>query len=660
MHASGAKMSSIARLGPTYRSDIDGLRAVAVLSVIAFHAFPVWLKGGFIGVDIFFVISGYLISGHIFESLENGTFSIRTFYAKRIRRIFPALSLVLLACLAFGWFALLTDEYEQLGKHIAAGAGFVSNLILWQEAGYFDTTAAVKPLLHLWSLGVEEQFYIVWPLIAWACWKLRLNLLVTILLLLGVSFALNTTYAIANPTLDFYSPLTRFWELLAGAALAQAERERVNAVGALTGNVQSVLGAGLLIFGLWFITAASVFPGWWAGLPVAGAVLLISAGPNALINRYLLSNRIAVAIGLISYPLYLWHWPLLSFAHIIESDMPARNTRVVLVALTFALAALTYFLVEKPLRFGRHRTAKVTALCTTMLALGLVGLWIFKHDGLPSRPMIRDQQAIQAQFVGPLWTYTQNDRCLRRYPFADAASYGWWFCNLSKDAPPTLLLLGNSFANQHYPGFASNPDLAQHSVLNIGTCPAQHVEKPAEGTEPEAKKPCSGNRWYAQQQFIDNIIATEKSVKFAIIDGLNSKPTEAYIKQLETRVDFLEAQGVKVILLTPHLRSEFEIKACFGRPFKKPTEPCTFSAAEVNEWREGFAPLVTQLQKSHPEVKIFDQNQLFCDGQKCSYIRDGMPLVRDQYDHLSEYASGRLTAMFVEWAKTNAPDILSP
>ena len=156
---------------PKYRPDIDGLRAVAVLSVLGFHAFPAVFPAGFIGVDIFFVISGYLISSIIFENLDHGSFSSGTFYGRRIKRIFPALAAVLLSCLVFGWFALLADEFKQLGKHAAAGAGFVSNFFLWQESGYFNNAAETKPLLHLWSLAIEEQFYIFWPLIVWVTWK---------------------------------------------------------------------------------------------------------------------------------------------------------------------------------------------------------------------------------------------------------------------------------------------------------------------------------------------------------------------------------------------------------------------------------------------------------------------------------------------------------
>ena len=161
---------------PKYRPDIDGLRAIAVLSVVLYHAFPSTVEGGFIGVDIFFVISGFLISTIIFDNIHDGSFSFAEFYARRVRRIFPALVLVLCFCLGLGWFALFADEYKQLGLHVSSGAGFISNLVLWHESGYFDLSAEFKPLLHLWSLGIEEQYYLIWPLLIWGAWKCNARL----------------------------------------------------------------------------------------------------------------------------------------------------------------------------------------------------------------------------------------------------------------------------------------------------------------------------------------------------------------------------------------------------------------------------------------------------------------------------------------------------
>ncbi len=169
---------------------------------------------------MFFVISGYLISTIIFENLDSGTFSFAEFYARRVKRIFPALLLVLTASYAFGWFALFADEYKQLGKHIAAGAGFVSNIVLWNEAGYFDSSAETKPLLHLWSLGIEEQFYVVWPLLLWLAWKQKFDLLTITIIVALVSFFLNINGVKEDTVATFYSPQTRFWELLCGSLLA--------------------------------------------------------------------------------------------------------------------------------------------------------------------------------------------------------------------------------------------------------------------------------------------------------------------------------------------------------------------------------------------------------------------------------------------------------
>jgi hypothetical protein len=211
-------MRRIARIGGmTYRPDIDGLRAVAVLAVIGFHAFPGWVPGGFVGVDVFFVISGYLISGLIIDETSQGRFSIITFYARRARRIFPALIAVLAAVLLFGWALFLPDELSELGRQIFAGALFSSNVLLWMQTGYFDTAASLKPLLHLWSLGIEEQFYILWPLVLLALpanGRMRLWLIGALLL---ASFVANLFLVHAYPSATFYLPATRAWELLIGA-----------------------------------------------------------------------------------------------------------------------------------------------------------------------------------------------------------------------------------------------------------------------------------------------------------------------------------------------------------------------------------------------------------------------------------------------------------
>jgi peptidoglycan/LPS O-acetylase OafA/YrhL len=350
--------------GVTYRPDIDGMRALAVLAVIGFHAGIRFFAGGFVGVDIFFVISGFLITSIICKNLERGKFSFWDFYARRAKRIFPALIVVLLAVCAYGWFILLPNEFEQLGEHVSAGAGFISNFVLWKESGYFDKAAEVKPLLHLWSLGIEEQFYMLWPpLLVWA-WRRKHDVFGIASTIVAISFVINVGLVSLWQAADtYYLPPTRFWELLLGSALAYASlfrKEGIQNVRRLLSflplesssiaNVQSWAGLLLILISVVALNQTMLFPGWWALMPTAGTTLLIAAGPAAWINRRLLSIRPMVFIGLISYPLYLWHWPLLSFAHIVEPGVLAASTIAAAVALAFALAWLTFRLVEKPLR----------------------------------------------------------------------------------------------------------------------------------------------------------------------------------------------------------------------------------------------------------------------------------------------------------------------
>lgn len=389
---------------PKYRPDIDGLRAVAVLSVVIFHAFPGWMKGGFIGVDIFFVISGFLISTIIFENLEKRTFSFAEFYSRRIRRIFPALIVVLIFCLITGWLVLIPDELNQLGKHIAAGAAFFSNFILWGEAGYFDNSSETKPLLHLWSLGIEEQFYLAWPLFLWISTKLRLNIISIIAFLSASSFILNIQIIKIDIVETFYSPQTRFWELLSGSILAwitltnkkiiygakhRSERWIYNFIlenhielhENVIRNVISVSGCLLLAYGFFGITKDARFPGTLAIAPVLGAILIIFSGSNAWINRKILSNKIAVWFGLISFPLYLWHWPILSFVRIIEDEEPSIGLRITSVVISVALAWLTFNLFEKPFRLGDTNVRlKLLTLSWAMLAIAGAGAFVSLSD----------------------------------------------------------------------------------------------------------------------------------------------------------------------------------------------------------------------------------------------------------------------------------------
>ena len=380
----------------SYRSEIDGLRAFAVLSVVAFHAFPSWLKGGFIGVDVFFVISGFLITSHIFESLEKSKFSLLDFYGRRIRRIFPALILVMVCSLVFGWFVLLADEYNQLSIHVASGAAFLSNFIFASEVGYFDIASEFKPMLHLWSLAVEEQFYIIFPLLLLFAFKVRANLLFVCLIILFASLVVNLSFVSRFPTETFFWPFGRFWELLFGSVLAWFMLYRssvntlnlpkflhlINIIGLLGKALNktgffTLLGILLLAVSVFLIDKSMSFPSYTAVLPVLGASLVIIGGGRNFIAKQLLCNRFAIWFGLISYPLYLWHWPILSYLHIIEDGTPHRVKRIIAVLLSVVLAWVTYKFIEKPIRFGNgNKTRRTVALSIGVFLIALLGLYI--------------------------------------------------------------------------------------------------------------------------------------------------------------------------------------------------------------------------------------------------------------------------------------------
>jgi peptidoglycan/LPS O-acetylase OafA/YrhL len=365
---------------PAYRPDIDGLRAVAIGTVVLYHAFPSVVPGGFIGVDIFFVISGFLISGIVLTQMAEGRFSFREFYVRRICRVFPTLVLVLSLTCIVGWMWLLPRDWERLGQEMRGGAFFFANFVFLRQTGYFDQTSVLKPLLHLWSLSIEEQFYLAWPLAVLLAYRNLVVLSLLILVGLVASFAFNIAHIAQSPTATFYMPGTRAWELLVGCLLAYralftkgAVARSISAVEVLlTSEWWALIGLGLIAAGVALFDNNQLFPGWRALFPTLGAALLISAGPATKINRLILANPPMIFIGLVSYPLYLWHWPILSFATIYCGGALGIQERLILLVLAIGCAVATFYLIERPIRFGalpRRKMAVVLAVLCSALCL---------------------------------------------------------------------------------------------------------------------------------------------------------------------------------------------------------------------------------------------------------------------------------------------------
>jgi peptidoglycan/LPS O-acetylase OafA/YrhL len=657
---------STAQHSLNYRPDIDGLRTVAVLSVAGYHFFPDLVKGGFVGVDIFFVISGFLIGGILLDMLIEERFSLLEFYGRRVRRILPALILVMTACLAFGWFALLPDDYQNLGKHTAGGAGFIANLMFWKEAGYFDVAAERKLLLHLWSLGIEEQFYIVFPLVLWGLWRKNLRPVTCIVLLCWLSYRWNIATYKKDPIFDFYAPVTRFWELLAGVLLALWERRSITATnitasfpnwcgslwctltdkarklcfrdaaqaktegGALRSFI-SLLGLILLVLAM-YNAKTDRFPGKQALIPVLGAVCLIAAGSKAWCNRALLSHKPIVWIGLISYPLYLWHWPLLSYARIILGKMPHRDFRIGLILLAFVLATLTYFCVERPVRFGkRARGIKAMALVVLLIILGGTGGTVHWHKGLENRKVVKDQdhEAIEAAQDENL--SSRKNKCRKELPLPKEIT-----ACLYNDAggKTTTLLIGDSHADVPFDAIAEfNARIEVNTLALIGYHWNYSEEK---------------GRAYLNKvfEFLDKRADLNISKAFVMEVGMHymvipekALSEEANYQRMQYMIDRLQKTGREVYVLSDNPNLPRHIKDLISnQPFRpKGRAQISVYKSDILQYREKYSNILTRLKGA----TIIDGLTPFCPGKTCLLTdENGLPMYSDE-NHLSRLAGSR-------------------
>lgn len=608
-----------------YRPDIDGLRGIAVAAVVLFHAFPGVMPGGFVGVDVFFVISGFLISSIVYEALARGTFSISDFYVRRVRRILPALVLVVLAVLAFGYFVLVRDEYVQLGKHVLSAALFVSNLTLYLESGYFDLSSESKPLLHLWSLGIEEQFYLLWPLAVAFFWRRKWPVLLLVFSLCALSFSANLLLVGRDPSAAFFLPVSRFWELMVGCGLAFVLRR--TALSGVFAHACGWVGLALIAASIFFFHGRMPFPGWVALVPVTGTALIIGAGAKASPNRHLLALRPLVGLGLISYPLYLWHWPMLSYAHILEDSRPVYQTRVYLLIASLVLAWLTYRMVERPIRFGSLRNRE-RVLVGTLAIAGVLGLTAYSAPEALSRNYLAPRvvnpgdigheefyQFLQAQYVP----------C---EPLGIRQGTGKWRglvrCFQSRAGHPTVAVLGDSHAEHLMIGIVdANP--AENIVYYLRSAPPTLENPKAQEVmryimqAPNIRKVVLAIWWRGEKLFMDE-------------------------RQMVDTVDALRSAGKEVYLVEDVPWFSFYPQRCkySGMPFRE-QHKCDDVADGTLPNQGYYSAVLAAGEKAGAHVLW--TTSLFCSGARCSMAPNGKLLFRDRH-HLnvegSRYVGKRL------------------
>jgi peptidoglycan/LPS O-acetylase OafA/YrhL len=633
-----------------YRREIDGLRAIAVLPVIFFHAGFEPFSGGFIGVDVFFVISGYLITNIILAELASGEFSLLRFYERRARRILPALYLVILVCLPMAWLTLPPNSMKNFAQSVAAISLFSSNFLFWIEQGYFDAASELKPLLHTWSLAVEEQFYLFYPIILVFLWRrLRSKFEGVLALALLLSFAIAQWSVHLSPLAALYLLPTRAWELLIGALvcvyLLKVKRHQFARA---TNEIGGSFGLLLILFSIVAYNRQTEFPGVFALAPTLGTALVIVFATQQTLTGRLLSFKPLVGLGLISYSFYLWHQPLFVFARHMSLEEPDLGLMLALVLLAFFFAYLTWRFVEVPFRrrdFLKQKLIFQLALagCISFLVLGAYG---HLKEGFPTKEPLRDSKLTDQDFI----------------------------------------IIGDSHGGHLVSGISSATTGEVSSRTSMGCIPFRNVDRYDSRFKP-------GECARQVNQFLDDVIFENPDAvvvlssmgpvyldgvpfngkDFARVDGLGVelitdksikdryKVYEIGLRQTLAELSALSNPTVVFAIDVPELGIDF---GCANIPKKRSIgnfdlgdvldsqafyKRCFVPRQEYDERVKAYKELVISVVTEFPKVVLFDPSDFFCDREKCKGYDEVFGFLYRDFDHLSESGSRYFAESLVEF-----------
>lgn len=652
-----------------YRPEIDGLRAVSVMGVVLFHlglGFP----GGFVGVDVFFVISGYLITGILLRQLREDRFSLVDFWARRIRRIAPAAIVMVIGTLTMGWFLLTPDPYADLARSAMAHVLMASNCYFTRDAGYFAESSDLEPLLHTWSLSVEEQFYLIFPLLvifAWKRWRSRLLQLMALAAL--VSFAWSCLEVPRDAKAAFFLLPARGWELLAGAMLAAAPASGVNDRGR---EMMSALGLVLVVVPMFLFERMTPFPGPAALPPVLGAVLLIRAGGATWVGRAL-SWRPLVGVGLISYSLYLWHWPLTVFARDITFEL-TLPWKLSLLAASFILGYLSWRWIEGPFRTGKFlgtvkRSLKFGAISAVTLFSMALGIWL--GDGLAMRLPEKDQLMIaDMEWNGGEYTSAKSKATKLGEKSAGPLDFVFWGDSHGASAAPAVDAVGESLG------------LRGRGYLNNGTPPvtglffADMDQKGADEMtalnervlqEIIASKPpvvILVGRWVARCEGYNAVEmegeTNDHRFTTMVVDSLNPTPSYeeasgALARQLQKMNKRLAAHQIKLLIM--HQVPESTLGQVASRFYSQSLWPDSAPMKQFTTTREEFEKRQrrTMAMIENLGIEVIDPTAEFFKDDKGLQIYGDRAFYRDD-DHLTRPGSLRyLTPVFERVLKPLTP-----
>jgi peptidoglycan/LPS O-acetylase OafA/YrhL len=605
-----------------YRREIDGLRALAVLPVILFHAGFETFAGGFVGVDVFFVISGYLITTIILNELEQDKFSIINFYERRARRILPALFFLMLVCIPFAWFWLLPIDMKDFSKSLIAVSIFASNIFFWGESGYFATGLELKPLLHTWSLAVEEQFYILFPLFLMLFWKLgKLWILFTLGIVFFASLAMAEWAAYAKPSAAFYLLPTRGWELLIGAFaafyLSQTNGKRF---GKIAGEVGGWLGVALILYSVFAFSKTTPFPSFYALVPTLGVLLIILFATQQTTVGKFIGNRAFVGIGLISYSAYLWHQPLFAFVRHRSLSEPSHVVFLALSAFALILAYFSWKLIEGPFRKSGAITRKQIFSLAFFFTLLFVILGYFGHtkNGFESR-----FNRILSGDIGHIEFHKYIDEkyfdCEPKSIAERALSWDSFLrCKQSQQGEPEIILLGDSHAEHLFLGLAEYIPNKNIAFYILGERPYVEVK--------------------AFKHIFDEILNNNKTQHIILtmhfinrnrIDSQGSGLYDGFSRTIESLIKV--GKLVTLVGNVPHFNQDPSL--CVYSVSWKSSASCSLSLKDVERQQSIYDDILKRLGEEFGLTYLQIYKDL-CADDVCSMSKGNMILYRDN-NHLN-------------------------
>lgn len=600
-----------------YRPDIDMLRAIAVASVVFFHAGFAELSGGFVGVDIFFMISGYLISKHLIEEADRtGKVSIAVFYQKRLRRIGPALLTVLLATTSVALVALFPTQLEDYFSSLLAALSFVSNIYFWSQSGYFSAQGDTIPLLHTWSLAVEEQFYIFIPLLVWVLAKRKRALKIIVASGFLISLALSVWQSDLRPGASFYLLPTRMWELLLGTIVAQLVIERSPVLDKLPPRLCAIAGLALIGISLFAINEEMAFPGWVALLPCIGTALVIVSGRDGIPSPIsYLTGRPILHIGLISYSLYLWHWPVIVFWRYFNPDSEGLAPKLLVIGISYLLAVASFKFIEAPTRKPdfAFRTLGVGAAFAAIAIATVSAIGIGK-SGFPER------------FSSEVVRYAAASE--DRAPVPATCTLGEEVCALGADGEARFVLIGDSFAGALAPAFdemLASRELSG-ALVHRNACPPLLGYRPTRGSVIDADQ-CQARNTDALRA-----IARDSALQEVFLAAMSFEDG-GQMERLRQTIDLFRGSGVAVSVIFGLPSTDRDLPFALAKTEAFGHQPPTL----IRVRDERFAALNSRYSND-PGVRFIDLSPVFCEGGDCRAEIAGNPIYHDAR-HLTETVS---------------------